>query len=165
MSLGEEVETTGTGEAVQEAPRNAVTKKGWTEAGKDTGVVEDGGADLENEAGGEKEVGADEKAGRGGTGEIDHVISEEGLRSHDREQPAKLTILQKLTHSLKKEKKKKIDKGNPPSAIVPQFPFPSDQKGEFTQAMSMIARNAGVETKGIFSNLLEGKNNLKDQVT
>ena len=41
-------------------------------------------------------------------------------------------------------------------ATSKSFPFPSDPGGEFVQAMSTIACNAGAEAKGIFSNLSGG---------
>ena len=46
-----------------------------------------------------------------------------------------------------------------------QFPFPTDQNGEFARAMSTIACNAGAATKGIFSKLSGGEENFRNQLT
>ena len=51
--------------------------------------------------------------------------------------------------------------GTHPLAAGLQFPFPSDPKGEFAQAMCTNACNAGAETKGIFSNLSGGMKILR----
>ena len=55
--------------------------------------------------------------------------------------------------------------GRAPQKTEARFPFPTDSKGEFAQAMSAIACNAGATTKGIFSNLSGGDENFKNQVT
>ena len=46
-----------------------------------------------------------------------------------------------------------------------RFPFPSDPKGEFAQAMSAIACNAGAATKGIFFNFAGGEEKFNNQLT
>ena len=48
---------------------------------------------------------------------------------------------------------------------TPVYSFPTNPKGEFSQAMSAIASNASDNTKGTFSNLSQGGETFKDEIT